>query len=453
MNTWITFPHALRDRRPRRASLDWDHDPSRAPQWQALLSQAHGDHAHRPHCDCWANGAPLQLVVRSREARENGNRVLRYHLARMPESGTLHRANCPFHEPDIRRDGRSGYEQGVITPLSDGNLRIALEGGLLIRGVAGEAEDRAQRQVPHGARPGDRQRQMSLLGLLHLLWEQSGLTNWRPEERRRRWSWGTIRQAIERSAATIVSGGATLDRSLAMIGYNDEPGLPAFEQIRACAQSERRVLLCGIVDAIDIEAGRAADPAKPQQRAYGPRIRLRFDGARAFNLHLMGPPQMAEALETQFPWAWRILQQARAERGNAQVIGLVTTQLRPTPDGRATTGWIERVALMEVGPSYVPVASSHELALLTYLQQQSRIFRKPLRFDRTTQLVHPDFELLDTRDPRGTPMEVYGRDTEEYRAHRDVKEAHYRDVYGVGNWWSWNAALREAMPDLPLPQD
>ncbi|NIE81409.1 DUF1173 domain-containing protein [Asaia sp. As-1742] len=378
---------------------------------------------------------------------------MRYHLARMPGSGPLHSANCPFHEPDIQRDGRSGYEQGVITPLPDGNLRIALESGLLVRATANEADCPALQQSACGVFPGHGRRQMSLPGLLHLLWEQSGLTTWRPEESRQRRSWGAIRQALERAAASVEASGTVLDRRLAMVGHGDADGPAILEDIQRDAGRDRRILLCGIVRRLDFEAARNEDPANPWSPRLEARFRLHFDGAPNFGLWLSGSMEMALDFERQFPWEWHTLQKHWSERGDARVVALVTTKLRRTVNGRATVGWVNHMTLMEVGPSYVPVASSHELALLTHLQEEHRIFRKPLRFDRTTELVHPDFELLDTRDPRGTPMEVYGLDTEEYRARRDIKEAHYRDVYGVGNWWSWNAALREPMPDLPLPQE
>jgi len=83
------------------------------------------------------------------------------------------------------------------------------------------------------------------------------------------------------------------------------------------------------------------------------------------------------------------------------------------------------------------------------LIQQGRTFEKPLRFDAKTELVRPDFVLLDTLRADGFPMEVYGMATADYLARRAEKEAYYGAHFGDAGWWAWNAAEEPNPPSLP----
>lgn len=440
MGDWITFPDG------RRGRLSWAQDTERAAYWQTLLAAVHGDPQARPQCDCRVGGRPLALSVRA--LGRQGRGPLRYCLARMPGEGALHDASCPFHENDPRRSGRSGYEDGVIRELPDGRLRITLEQGLAVR------ERATTPSVPRDGEPGrqgggqPRQASMRLLGLLHLLWEEGGLTTWsRSDVRRRAW-WPAVRAALEQAATGLVAGRATLADHLATIGYRDPDG-PALlaETVQACGEAQR-VLLLGVVDRLEryrpASAGEDGAPPPPE------RLRLVFDGVRAYGLFVSGTEALAARLERSFPWAWRVLQQPRRERA-VRVVALVLARVRQVErDGQTVRlAWADGIALMEVGPSLIPVASSHELAVLRALQEEERYFRKPLRYDAGRDVVHPDFELLDTGAPRGTPMEVFGRDDEAYAARREEKARHYTSVYGVEGWWFWDATRDAIWPPFP----
>ena len=107
------------------------------------------------------------------------------------------------------------------------------------------------------------------------------------------------------------------------------------------------------------------------------------------------------------------------------------------------------LALMAVSPQWIPVESSHELAVAERLVQERRAFMKPLRFDADQDVVFPDFILRDTNEERGTPMEVWGRSDAAYRARRQEKIDYYRRHFGADRWWHWNASAKDAMPLFP----
>ncbi|MBO1326216.1 DUF1173 domain-containing protein [Acetobacter sp. TBRC 12305] len=436
MGDWITFSDGSRGRR------SWDGDEQRAARWQALLASVHGAD-RRPHCDCRHQGAPVELVVRRSERREGGRVVQAYHLARFPGQGELHGVSCPFHERDPRGSGRDGYTQGVIQPMADGRQRVALACGLRRRDQAAEATERTVGAENGAGGGGVRQTRMTLLGLLHLLWEEAGLSAWSPGVgRRRRW-WPGVRHELERCSREIVPArGHTLADYLAVVGYRDADAPALVRATVARCAAEWRVLFIGAVDRIVLLPGRQG----------GEFVSVRFDGAQDYDLRISGKAAWAASLRRRFPMAMTALARERADR-DIRVIGLVAATARLVRPGerQIVQARADDIALMEVEPdTLIPVASSHELRVARALCVASRSFIKPLRFDAHRDTVHPDFVLTDTGHPRGTPMEVFGRTDEAYEARRAEKAAYYRDVYGQDGWWCWDAASAPGvMPAFP----
>ena len=434
MQDWITFPDG------RRGRLEWAGDEARADYWQQLLAHAHGQILARPHCDCLAQGRRLPLSVRERIRVENGRTVHHYFLARMPFEGPLHAPGCPFHQHDPARSGRRGYAEGVICELHDGRLRILLAGGLLKREPALGA--RVESSGEHRRSAGSfRQTQMTLLGLLQLLWEQARLNVLTSADiRRRRW-WPSVRAALLDAASTIMVGTRQLDRHLAAIGFGDDEGPGLLEATIDDVGTDHRVLLLGLVDHISCRRAGEGDDGQPM-------LCLIFDGSDPFNLYVRGSADLAQHLEGSFPWAWRELQRPRRDRA-IRVVALVLATVNRHADSGRLFARAESVALMEVGPALIPVVSTHELVILQALIDAGRQFRKPLRFDADREIVLPDFELRDTADPRGTPMEVFGRSDESYLARLKEKRAYYDATYSAAHWWSWDATSTPVWPPFP----
>ncbi|GBQ74591.1 hypothetical protein AA0474_3257 [Acetobacter lovaniensis NRIC 0474] len=278
---------------------------------------------------------------------------------------------------------------------------------------------------------------MTELGLLHLLWEEAGLNGWSPALGRARRRWSFVREALDRAAVRIVPArNQTLSDRLAMIGYGDEDG-PALlrETARSCGDTWR-ILLLGIVDDIAV-----VDWTRGRQFCS-----LRFDGVQDYHLRVSAAAVWHERLTRRYPMAMAALALPRAERA-IRVVGLVTATVRVGLDRGVTLVRCraDDIALMEVEPdTLTPVSSGHELAIARALVDEHRSFIRPLRFDAGRDAVLPDFVLRDTGDPRGTPMEVFGRADEAYAARRAEKARYYDEVYGQENWWSWDAV---ASPD------
>lgn len=436
MRDWVTFPDGNRGRR------SWDNDPQRSGAWQRRLAQAWGGD-ERPVCDCLYQGQPMGLSVHRCLRQRDGRQVEVYHLARLRHQGALHHVACSFHEADPRRDGRSGYVEGVVRERDDGRISIALRRGLRCLDVAAAPADPAQPARQGGGQGAVRQARMTELGLLHLLWEEAGLNGWTPRLGRARRRWPFVREALDRAALRIVPArNQILSDRLAMIGYADEDG-PALlrETARNCGDTWR-ILLLGIVDDIAL-----VNWEEGQQFCA-----LRFDGAGAYNLRVSAASIWHERVARRYPMAMAALARPRAERA-IRVVGLVTATVRVgVNQGLSLVRCrADDIALMEVEPdTLTPVSSGHELAIARALVEQRRSFIRPLRFDAGRDAVLPDFVLTDTGDPRGTPMEVFGRADEAYVARRAEKARYYDEVYGQAHWWHWDAATSPGhWPDFP----
>lgn len=418
--TRITLPDGKAIYQPSQDASD------RLQAWFQDRLQAFHGHAPRPTCGCQHAGRPLDLVIR----RLASGRLI---LARMPNEGSLHREICDFHSPDADRSGRAGYVRGVLTETDDGGYVVRLELGLSIRGT----DPQPVPETPPSGRPGSgTQRVMTALGLLHALWETARLNSWHPGFGGKRKP-GVVAWRLAQAADQFRAVRTELE-SVFMAIAPDRWGSDARLQqlVRESAPKRRRLVLVAEVTSIK------ADP-------YG-RMNIHLAGGRAARLFLSAARAQADTLLRQHPYAARLLETETNERAE-RVVGLFIVEAeagewrdRPIVKAALLTG-----GLMETNADFIPVASDLERQVADRLVAEERSFIKPLRYDADTELVLPDFVLTDTVAVRGTPMEVFGRADEDYRARQAAKTAYYRDVYGTYGWWQWIAAGPERTP-MPL---
>ena len=171
--TRITFPDGT------TAWIPKEQDAQEAEDlFQAKLREFH-HHPVKPICNCTRGGRWLEAVIRRLPTD-------RFTLTRMSNLGPFHRERCAFHVVDADRSGRAGYAADLIVELRDSGLQVRLQQSLTFR-------NRPLPPLPSSrdaGRPGSgRQGAMTMLGLLHLLWEEVGLNRWHPGFRDRRPGW------------------------------------------------------------------------------------------------------------------------------------------------------------------------------------------------------------------------------------------------------------------------
>jgi hypothetical protein len=385
-----------------------------------LLRQVH---TARPKpaitCACRDRDPPLRLVVFN---RGNGY-FLRRHA---DDSGDDHHQDCRHHTPSEQRMAESGYTTDAFKVGEGGDIRVALDFGLTLSDSTPSATP-VLKKDSDGRERAVRSR-ATLLGLLHLLWEQAGLTrfdggvppHWSP--------WRQLAHAAARVHPNSM-------RSLAEHGLLDLLLLPArsadFQKAAnykrmAEAFGKRRVLFLCLITKELLE-----------QRSARGSIQLQAE----LGVTLYVPGEMADSCVASSRG------EAIALRNGSHVAAFGIAKVYKRENGSFGAS-AERMAMMQTTSHCIPVASLYERRLAEHLEAGGRVFTKPLRYDATDD-VHPDFVLLDTGAE--TPLEVYGMTAADYRARKEQKVDFYAKRY-PGRHWAWDATsepFEHAVATLP----
>jgi hypothetical protein len=347
-------------------------------------------------------------------------------LSSFPYTGHEHAPDCRFYSvwPDERQ--AAIYTTDVVKAGTDGMLIVRLPTGLQKK----DAGEKTNEETPVKTGTGKQRRQpsMKLTGLLHLLWEQSGINFWHPAFDRRKRNPGWISWKLNNAAARIRIGRISLQESLLLMARKNTPQSEDNRRhCRKAEQSSRRLITVS-----QMATWNEATEARLQQS-----VPLGF---------FSGIPelQLPEDVLTRLMRSYA--RELRDWQRGARVIVIseseppVTTFIRK--DGRNVPQSCSRVidvALMTVSPRFIPLDSSYEGVIEEKLWREKRTFIKPLRYDGEEQ-VFPDFMLMDVRECEALPMEVFGMNTPEYLLRKQEKVVHYDKEYGPGRWWHWDAA-------------
>ncbi|MFE3280545.1 DUF1173 family protein [Nocardia sp. NPDC059239] len=366
----------------------------RPGRYGAVLAHAK---ATEGHAECLCADPPRRLVIR------NNSRTGLFYLARWP-GDDQHAGGCGFHRLDNSLSGRSTYTAAAIQETVDGisiRLAAALTRNTSNRRAATTHHDRPAAQAD--AAPA--RRAVGLLGLLHLLLDESGMTVWRRGARYR--SWGVCAAAFRRCAATCRLNSATpLSEVLYVVpqytGKQDPNGQSAFDDFLDRLNSTRSRVPRGLI----LGEIREIKPAKyslSYHLAHHPKpvyVTPELDRAARISY----PVAFAEAGTSAGGHRLALFLVERMSSGNLRVVDMA-------------------VALTTA--HRIPVDSSLELRMADALVEHRRGFVKPLRFDAAHDVVLPDFVLTDTQ-PHAL-VEVYGvRGREAYDQRKAAKQALYQ---------------------------
>lgn len=357
---------------------------------------------------CLCRTPPLRLVIRC-------TRAGRWHLAGWPGDGHRHAPGCMFHKTSSDLTGRGACPAGAITATEEG-IELRVNQPLLLRDA----------RVPGDARPGARDTRdrssgaMSLLGLLHWLWEEAHLNRWSPGWHR---SWATCRHRLLQLAATCQLNSQPLLDVLHIAPPRAPRPLPreqaAFanftDRLSSHPGAARRGLVLGELSAL------SATP-------YGQRVHL---------AGLSRPIFASDLLMARLHRSYRTaLSESALRRGRRVVLALVE---------RSPTGYLKMAdaGMMLTDIRFIPADSSFEVTMADHLVAGARQFIKPLRYD-ATDTVFPDFVLMD--DEPFTVVEVYGiRGREAYERRKRIKQQHYAEQEIPLVEWD----VHQPLPQLP----
>lgn len=318
----------------------------------------------RPRCCCLPSG-PEMYIARS---------SLGHLLKRMPNTGSHHAASCMSYEPADLATGWGEVAGSAIRedPLT-GETSLWLDFALSkLPGQSAMPSPGAG--ISSVSTKGVR---LSLRGLLHFLWHESGLTRWHPGFEGKR-NWALVRRLLLQAAGGKVTNGGSLGARL----YVPEPfQVDQREPINARRQAQWR------------SAMQVRGRPKQLQLLIGEvkeLVAARF-GHKAVIKHL---PDQTFAIDAQL--YRRLERRFEAELSlwgasdQVRLVAMATFSVNETglPD-------VAEITLMPVTRHWLPVENSFELELVERLVGQQRAFFKGLRYNLDASAVLANATLID----------------------------------------------------------
>jgi hypothetical protein len=390
--------------------------------FSALLQRAKTEHGHAL---CLCTTPNPQLVIR----RVRGERGDRFLLASWPKKGAGHAPGCRFHHSEEDYEKARAKRLAAVQHSDDG---FAIKPEFSLRRMNAAPEPPESRREPEGGGAPHAQRDsLSLLATLEFLWHEAGLHQFIPGSARR---WAQIAQRLDTVLAQGRLGGQLLSQLCWLVPpYELDSQAEVAQRFEAMIARFRRTedmtpsfLVLGEVKEVTAVTPRSI------------RTMLRHQARPVWMFNSLG-----RALAQRHPIAESQLRAAAQQQQiTGRVVGLYLVEL--SDKGHL---WARDAALLTCSREYLPCDSSYEVDLANRMSEAGRRFDKPMRIDLQEDLL-PDFELLDTTPPR--PMEVWGRDDQEYNEHKAVKRERYRARgAALWEWEAWRDALPPPLPALP----
>lgn len=383
------------------------------PALPTAIAAAYRDRL-RPLCLCREPGIPMYVAAMGEQ----------FVVKRMPLSGGQHDPACDSYEPPLDLSG--------LGPLMGSAIRLDPASGMAALRLEFSLTRTGSRAAPT---PGGSEstsvksegRRLSLRGLLHLLWNEAGLTKWTSAWAGKR-HWWNIRWHLIEAAKTMLVRGAPLSEVLLVPEPFRAENKDAIEQRRAAALSGiqpqkngPRKLMVLVGEVKEFQAARGGHrlvvkhwpgfPILLDERAWT-RVQARFEAELAL-------------------WA---------ANDTSHLITVATFGLNA-----AGLAIIEEIALMVVAENWIPYESAQELHLVETLAKLREQSIKGLRYASPADQPIAAALLMQHR-PRPLALFVVPASADDaYEAALEEMIASRPEM----DSWIWHAG-QEEMPTLPV---
>ncbi|WP_416414305.1 DUF1173 family protein [Pantoea sp. App145] len=360
----------------------------------------------------------LRLYIRS----VNGGEP--FSLRRFPHTGSHHAEDCIFHSR-VNSDGAaSTYSGKALTEDPDGTVQISLGYSLQVKEVKTTEPDAL---LPARRNHADTKLgQMTLLGVLHLLWENSEMNAWSPAFEGKRSS-NTVARRLDEQAKLIRQGTTHLNDILLL---QDRKNENEARTTYAINNNRRLIVICQL-EVKSAQSGLRTLPVGSFVAQGMPFLNI--DNVR-WNDTLKRFPRAS---------AWW--------REGKNVVLIAVTDV-PKQGSNYKSAKVRQACLMMVNDQWLPLDSSFEGIVADRLVSERRAFVKPLIYDSAISEYHMDFCLTDTPHGDVYPMEVWGRDDDDYTHHREEKTEWYNARHPQA-WWEWDAVVDPKGVQMPVFPD
>jgi len=413
---------------------------------QSALKTLHG----RQDIVCVCNKTAQLLVKQSSRGK--------FYISRKSNEGHLHEIGCKvFISASI--SGEQCYEDGVVKELYDGGVRINLGIKLNQHEKSSLFQEYSESNIANYTGESIRaQPAMSLLGLLHYLWERSGLnsTTTYPSTTKRMY------EKLRDEASYVHIQKSTLEDMLltGTVGQaenNSEYNLSALQlkyRNKEIFQNNKKKKKSMFIIAEISE--------KTTEKFLVFKHPVDTEGLNEIpfvqNVSI-SEPSLWEKACIRFPLAKKeLLDNSNGTR--VFVIARIDAyeskgELLFNKNKKNTYYQVADLAMMPVAIGMrggsrarwrIPFDSSHEKEVALKLMSEERCFIKPLRYDAHRDIVFPDFILTDTKTK--VPIEVWGIvNNDEYIKRKCEKTKYYEEVF-CGSWWEWDVYQKD-IPEFP----
>lgn len=381
---------------------DKQDDSSEATPFQKALKRSRDCNSYAV---CVCTGKELPLAVKLR--------MEKHHLARFPLTGTKHRDDCRFYSCLTPEGPQGCYTQDALKEKADGTVSIKLEYPLQTNGSTAPIDSTLN---SGDASRNNKRDTVSILGLLHFIWEITSYNIWVPNMNGMRSS-TKLGYHLFKQSEKIEVGKTKLSNVLLTPAYKDssDSNRNAINVERAKANKQRLVVI--------------AELAKFSQSYMDGINRLPIRDFAGMPFLGLDDVRWRSAL-SRFPIA------VNGWKNGFKIFVIAVTDV-PS----AKSAQVRQLALMMVSDRYIPIDSLNEGAFEQKLYEQERSFYKPLRYDSTSSEYLADFVLTDASSDNHLPfpVEIWGMNTPDYLKHRKAKERWYNTNYGEEGWLSWDA--------------
>lgn len=398
--------------------------------WYRALRDARGNNDVFVTCLCCKRDT---VTTKRRLKVSYSTKTDKYWLSAWPHTGSEHSQDCRYYSAWTNAVLAKGYNSDVLTTHSDNSVSIKLKVSLDTNTVTKSDDDKVSKTV---TRTGNSKTSISLLGLIHYMWEKAQINVWRPAFDKKRSS-GWLASRLGKQATAIKVGKTKLsDVLLLNASSTGEQQDRNKERVNKARDNKQRLVIISLLPKnykkamTQIEEG-ILGLSSP----YGfPTLEISKD---VFN-------------QTQRRFARELAHWKNGKNTVAVIQTETPVNYDLTVKGMnvpARKAEVISMQLMAVTERFIPIDSSYEERLEEKLYEESRSFMKPLRYD-LSEGVLPDFILTDTNEGY-SPLEVFGMNHDQYLERKEEKIQFYNEQYGEVGWWSWDATKQDTIPDLP----
>jgi Protein of unknown function (DUF1173) len=377
-------------------AIDVRHDPGR---YQELLRDAKRTHGHAL-CQCAATA--LKLVIRERAGR--------LFLAAWPDQAASHSLGCAFYS-DTLTSTRSKYTPTAVQSDDHGHtLGLHHPFERVVGSVeAGRTGQEQKREGSNTARALPREK-LHLWGVLHYLWDESGLNRWHPSWQR---DWGFARHVLRRVAQSTMVNGEELLSNLYIppvwregeresIRHHWAHFVQPLQQHHRRSPTVKNRLILGVVKSLDVSE-------------FGFVLHFKHH-AEAMYI----PTNVAETMQTYSRAGWSALRNL-VPTPAVKCTVVAALRLEATINGRMS---VTEGCLMRTSQKLIPVSSTLEATVADMLVEQKRHFIRPLHYD-IQHAKQPCFIVKDAKTSHGhvgVGLYVYGSAVNDQMYSRQMRE-------------------------------